>query len=338
MNDIYHFLTVSIPQLHYLAAVLILGLWLVRQPKPNLSLAGTLLLCLAVPLAGTSGAFEELAMVPFVVLRYLRVALFHIWPAAAYGTLNLEWSALIAGAAYVGSSMHYWESRVIGGVASFNAALATLVIATSLFVRARIPAATQQRTRGWIPMSWSPLWSNPWPTPGGQRIWDINLCIIALCLLPVIVVGPLAAIYLRLRASHLLWPATWIVALWSLSRLVGGGARWLLLRFMDSRTALQAWESVAPTTADLALIKKVVGFSFFYDMPVLMAAAACALACGLTLPLVQRRQRDWRWLGALLFCGVCFQMLWGGWLPDMIGRAPVQRPTHFDLQKLLDQN
>lgn len=318
MYHAYHFLVSTIPQLNYLAAAFLLGRWLARQSNPNLSLAGTALLCLAVPLAGSPLVLEELGVVPFVVIRYARALLVHIWPAAAYDTFELERDMFVTSFSLFWGELRSWENRVIGGVASFNTAIMALALATAFFVRALIPAAAQERARNWMPPSWNPLWRNPWPAPGKQRIWDINLCIIALCLLPVIVVGPLVAIYLRVRASHLLWPATWIAAIWSLSRLVGGVAHWLLFRVMDSKTVVHALESASPA-ANPALLKKAVGFSFFYAMPELIAALGLAFICCLTLPLTQRKQRDWRWLGVLLFCAACFQMLWGGWLPDTVG-------------------
>jgi len=334
-NHVYEFLTWTIPQLHYLAAALLLGRWLARQQGKTAIFAGTILLCLAVPLAGSPRALYELSMAPFVAVRYARVALLDVWPALAYRTFELEWRLLTTAHVQFHSRLTFAENTWIGGAPEFNAILLAFATMTASFIRALVPAAAQDRVRGWMPGFARPFWSNPWPRHGeGQRIWDINLCILVLCLVPIVMVGPLTALYLRARASHLLWPATWIAALWSLSRVLGQGAQWILFQIMDSKTTTESLNSILPV-ANPSNIKRAMGFDLFYGTPELVAAVALALACCASVPLVHDARRGWKALGALLVCALLFQMFWLAWLPDMVGRGPAAALTIEDLQQLL---
>jgi hypothetical protein len=334
-DRVYDFLTWTVPQLHYLAAALLLGRWLARREGKTAILAGAILLCLAVPLAGSPRALYELSIAPFVAVRYARVVLLDVWPALAYRTFELEWRLLTTAHVQFHSRLTFAENTWIGGAPEFNAILLILATMTTFFIRALVPAAAQNRMRGWMPGFMQPFWSNPWPRHGeGQRIWDINLCILVLCLVPIVMVGPLTALYLRARASHLLWPATWIAALWSLSRVLGQGARWILFKIMDSKMVTEQIKAVLPV-ANPTNLKKAMGFSFFYDMPELVAALALVVACCASVPLVHDARRGWKALGALLVCALLFQMFRLAWLPDMVGRGPAAALTIEDMQQLL---
>jgi hypothetical protein len=331
---VYFFLTSTITQLNWLLAITLLGRWLVRRAGASWLLAGAVLLWLAVPLAGSAGTLEEVALVPLVAVRYVRVVLFDVWPALAYRTFDLEWGLFKATFVHFHSQLGFAESSSIAGTPAYNALLLGLASMTALFARRMVPASVQDQLRSWMPVLVRPLWDNPWPAAERPaRLWDINLCIMLLCLAPVLLVGPLAAIYLRARASHLLWPATWIAGLWSLSRVVSSGAQGLLFRAVDSKAMAWTLQGSHPV-ASLTLLRKTIGFGLFGAIPELLSALALAVACCATVPMVRSTRRSWAMLIALFVCTLSFQMLWCGWLPDMAPRASGAPLTIDDMRTL----
>jgi hypothetical protein len=204
-----------------------------------------------------------------------------------------------------------------------------LVLWAVLAIRPLVPAQAQDRLGNLLPKFLRPLSTNQWLSGTGVgRRWDINLGLILFCLVPALLAGPLAVLYLRARASHLLWRSTWIVALWSTLRAAAEGAEWVWSRLYH--TVVHNQPLFGPMQVYTAL-ESQLGYWLPRLQVEALAGILFAVLCCATVP----RARASRWsraaLALMLVFACCFLVIALRWLP-----APAPGGVPTDLQMMQD--
>jgi hypothetical protein len=287
-------------ELAYFLIALSLGYGLARwSARPGVrsdaQAVGGVVLWLSALTLTTQTAVFQVVFAPAVITRFVRIAIHSLWPHFAHQTFDIEWVQILLPQVIMMILSQLSLKYGLMGAAVGNAVFIGLLLAAAHAIRPVVPGGAGAALRRILPRFLRRLADNPWSSgePTSRR-WDINLCLIVLSTIPAVPIGPLAALYLRVRAPALLWPASWIASLWSLAYFVPLGVRWTL--------------------------SPIIGG---YLSRMLIADLLTALVLGIllcaTVPTTRATRGSRATLVILIILAVCFQLIPLGLLPGQIG-------------------
>lgn len=170
-----------------------------------------------------------------------------------------------------------------------------LALAVAFAVQPLINAGAQQRVAQLLPLPFRPLATNGWSTH--RTAWRENAVVLALCLVPILGVGIVAAIYLRLKRPDRLWPLTWVATVLAVGGLVGAlvsNGAWIMIK----RFGLKFLDALPLLAGPLFLI------------PVIVSSVILAATMSPTAPTFAA-ERTFRWV---LLLHVPFLLLVAWWV------------------------